>query len=166
MKTIPLPAKPEHQRFADLRLAGKSLNEAYTGAGYKPTRGSASNAKRIEKRDDVKAYMTAVRQQAAQASVMDMQEKRLFFARIVRTPITAINMDDPDDPNHDIVKKFKRRVKEGNEADPEAWIYDEFEKLDPLKAIELDNRLDEEDPETKALDEMAKLFSTLRNAGT
>lgn len=162
MTKLPLPADPRHQRFADLRLAGASLVDAYTGAGFKDDRrASSSNAKRIEKRPDVAAYMEAVRQAAAGDSVLTVEEKRKFLARIVRVPLIRIDPANPDDPNADLIKKAKRKVSEGNEQEPEAWIYDEVEKYDALRAIDEDNKLAGEDPASKAISELATALSSL-----
>jgi len=158
---IPLPRDPRHQRFADLRLRGKSLRDAYSGAGFKIDARSSGNAKRLERRPDVQAYLDAVRQSAAGESVMTVEEKRMFLARIVRVPLIKIDPTDPDDPNADLIKKTKRRVVEGNEQDPEAWIHDELEKYDALRAIDEDNKLAGEDPASKAISELATALSSL-----
>jgi phage terminase small subunit len=162
MNEIPLPKEPRHQRFADLRLAGKSLIEAFQGAGFSTKdRRSSSNAKRIEKRPDVQAYIEAVRQRAATGSVMSVEEKRQFLARIVRVPLILIDPTNPGDPNADLIKKTKRKVIEGNEQNPEAWVYDELEKYDALRAIDEDNKLAGEDPASKAISELASALSSL-----
>jgi len=162
MIDLPLPKDPRHQRFADLRLAGKSLIDSYLGAGFTAKdRRSSSNAKTIEKRADVAAYMEAVRQRAAGASVLTVEEKRQFLARIVRVPLLRIDPANPDDPNADLIKKAKRKVTEGNEQEPEAWIYDEVEKYDALRAIDEDNKLAGEDPASKAISELATALSSL-----
>ncbi len=159
---LPLPKDPRHQRFADLRLAGMSLIDAYTAAGFSTRdRRSSSNAKKIEKRADVAAYMDAVRQSAAGDSVLTVEEKRRFLARIVRVPLIRIDPSDPADPNADLIKKAKRKVTEGNEQEPEAWIYDEVEKYDALRAIDEDNKLAGEDPASKAISELASALSSL-----
>ncbi len=158
---LPLPKDPRHQRFADLRLRGESLREAYRGAGYKLDDRSSSNAKRLENRLDVQAYMHAVRAAAAGDTVMSVQEKREFLARIVRVPLIKIDPTNPDDPNADLIKKTKRRVVEGNEQDPKAWIHDELEKYDALRAIDEDNKLAGDDPASKAITDLAAALSSL-----
>jgi hypothetical protein len=162
MKDIPLPKDPRHQRFADLRLRGISLIDAFLQAGFTAkNRRSSSNAKKIEQRADVRAYLDAVRQAAAGESVMTIEEKRRFLARIVRVPLIKIDPTDPDDPNADLIKKTKRRVVEGNEQDPEAWIHDELEKYDALRAIDEDNKLAGDDPASKAITDLALALSSL-----
>jgi hypothetical protein len=162
MNDIPLPKDPRHQRFADLRLAGQSLIDAYVASGFKTDRRVASsNAKKIEKRADVQAYLAAVRQRAASAAVLTVEEKRQFLARIVRVPLILIDPTNPADPNADLIKKTKRKVIEGNEQNPEAWVYDELEKYDALRAIDEDNKLAGEDPASKAISELATALSSL-----
>jgi len=162
MTDLPLPKEPRHQRFADLRLAGKSLIEAYLGAGYSAKdRRSSSNAKKIENRADVRAYIAGVRQRAASGTVLTVEEKRQFLARIVRVPLILIDPTNPQDPNADLIKKTKRKVIEGNEQNPESWVYDELEKYDALRAIDEDNKLAGEDPASKAISELASALSSL-----
>ena len=161
MNDLPLPADPRHQRFADLRLRGMSLRDAYAGAGSKIDARSSGNAKRLEKRLDVQTYLHAVRTAAAGDSVMTVEEKRKFLARIVRVPLIKIDPTDPEDPNADLIKKTKRRVVEGNEQDPEAWIHDELEKYDALRAIDEDNKLAGDDPASKAITDLAAALSSL-----
>lgn len=161
---IPLPKDPRHQRFADHRLRGDNLRDSYKAAGYKLDARSSSNAKRLEARDDVKAYMLAIRLATAGDSVLSVKEKREFFARIVRTPLTKINPEDSDDPNADLVKKVKRKTRdEGTKDDPETWLYEEYEKYDSLRAIAEDNKLSGDDPEANA---MAALATAIANLGT
>lgn len=162
MNQFPLPADPRHQRFADLRLRGVSLIDAYLQAGFtQKDRRSSSNAKKIEQRPDVQAYMNAVRQASAGDSVLSVQEKRQFLARIVRVPLIRIDPANPDDPNADLIKKAKRKTTEGNEQEPEAWVYDEVEKYDALRAIDEDNKLAGEDPASKAITDLAHALSSL-----
>lgn len=164
MNDLPLPADPRHQRFADLRLRGMSLRDAYAAAGFKIDAKSSGNAKRLERRLDIQTYLHAVRTAAAGDSVMTVEEKRKFLARIVRVPLIKIDPTDPEDPNADLIKKTKRRVVEGNEQDPEAWIHDELEKYDALRAIDEDNKLAGDDPASKAITDLAAALSSLGGA--
>lgn len=154
---LPLPKDPQHQRFADLRIRGLSLIDAYEQAGYvrpKGKRFSSSNAKRIENRRDVQAYMHAVRQQAAKGNVLTEQEKREYLARSVRLCLIGVNPTDKNDPGADLIKKVKiRRVIE----DEQEFDVIEFEKVDPLKSIDLDNKLaGVANPEADAMKSLAE----------
>ncbi len=132
---IPLPKDPRHQRFADRVLAGDSLTDAYLTAGYKASRDAArKNAKRLRDRTDVTAYIEAVQQQAAEGAVASLRYKREFLFQIMDTPLMDIDPHDPERKHGRLLKKYKRSASETGESE-------EIEKLDPLKAIALDNEL-------------------------
>jgi hypothetical protein len=150
--SIPLPKDPRHQRFADLVLGGENAAKAYVEAGFtaKSPQVRSANASRLLKRADVRAYMEEIRKRAADDSVMDLLERRRFYARIVRTPLMAIDPNDPARKNGDIIKKFKRSE----------FGY-ELEKLCPLKACELDTKAAGEDSESNALGDLAEAFRAI-----
>lgn len=160
---IPLPKDPRHQRFADLVLRGRPPIEAVYEAGFRPkSRKVASTmASRFSQRNDVIAYSAAVRTEATTETCLTIAEKREFLAKVLRTPITRLRPNDPDDDNNVLIKKYKRKVREGNEEEPDAWIYEEIEKYDALRAIESDNRLAGDDPETSAIQALAAALQTL-----
>ncbi|MFM2198860.1 MAG: Terminase small subunit [Verrucomicrobiota bacterium] len=153
---IPLPCDPRHQRFADLVLAGEPAAKAYKEAGFnaKTPQSRATNASRLLKRADVSAYIAAIQSQAADASVMTLLERRRFYARIVRTPLMSIDPDAKDFKHGDLIKKFKRTNTESGET----W---EIEKLDPLKACELDTKAAGEDAGDNLLGELAEALMSL-----
>ncbi len=97
----PLPADPRHQRFADLRLRGMSLIDAFLAAGFKSNRTSSSNAKRVEKRADVQAYMEAIRQQAAATSRFDLERLARYCEDILLTPVGEL------DESHPLCQEFR-----------------------------------------------------------
>jgi len=154
-----IPRNPAHQRFADRHLAGDSLVDAYLAAGFKCTRTSAMHAgKRLFKRKDVQAYIKAIQASAADDSVLTLLERRRFYARIVRTPIMAIDPEHPEHKDGDLIRKYKRTTDEFKDN----W---EIEKLDPLKACELDTKAAGEDTEANGLSELAAAISSLGSAG-
>lgn len=156
---IPLPKDPRHQRFADLVLAGERAPDAYRAAGFPPV-GAASVhtlASRLLKKVEVSTYMQAMRQQAAVGLVASMQQKRELLYRIMFTPLRSINPNDPAFKDGDLIKKYKRVVTETGETE-------EIEKLDPLKAMDLDNKLSGDDPEAKALGDLAGVLARLAPA--
>lgn len=141
--THQLPKDPRHQRFADLVLRGRALVDAYLEAGFKCTRRAAhASANRLLGKADVAAYIAAIQQaaaaRAAEDSILSVMEKRRFLARIVRTPLARLDPRNPDDPNGDLVKSYA--LNEGETSRSER-----IEKLDPLKAIEIDNTLSGDD---------------------
>lgn len=161
---IPLPKDPRHQRFADRILAGDSLVDAYLHAGFKCNRESAyTAAKRLSKRADIRAYTQWIQTQAATDCVLSVAEKRKFFARIVRTPLTSINPDAKDGKDHDLIKKLVRKFNVQEDASGASYetCTETYEKLDPLKAIDLDNKLSGDDPEANAIKDLALSLASL-----
>ena len=166
IKDIPLPKVLEHQRFADLILGGMSPTDAYKKARVKGKKKGAkpasvhTMASRLLKNVEVSAYIAAVRQESAKGSVLTLTEIREFHARIVRTPVRAIDPNDPDHKDGDLILKYKYTTTEGG------GVHEEIVKLDPLKAIAMDIKLSGDDPEANALQQMADAFSKLGNLKT
>jgi hypothetical protein len=154
MVDLPIPKDVKHQRFAAFVANGHSLVDSYLAAGYKCKRESAlQNAKRLRKTNEVDAYIRAVQKEAADADVMDVREKRVFLARIVRTPITSLDPDKEEDA--DLIKSYSETTGEMSSSK-------RLEKLDPLKAIELDNKLaGVGDPEADAVQSLAEAIASL-----
>jgi hypothetical protein len=146
--------------MADLVLGGMSAAEAYRRAGFKgknPKVCSAA-ASRMLSNVSIRAYIDAVRkaagEKAAADAVLSLEEKRRFFARIVRTPLLALN-EDPADPNADLVKSYKR-------VDTETGSTVTITMHDALAAIEADNKLaGEGQHEADAVFDLAKAIATL-----
>lgn len=139
----PYPKDPRHQRIADLILAGSSKVDAYLASGFKSTRASAYHAvTRVLRRPDVKAYFdhikNAAQAAAEQASVLTVLEKRQFLARVVRTPLATLDATDPSAKDGDLIKSYSLTESEASRSE-------RIEKLDPLKAIEIDNTLSGDD---------------------
>ena len=148
-----IPKDPRHQRFADRHLAGDSVVDAYLAAGYKCGRASAMHSgTRLHKSKAVQAYIRAVQAASATATTLTVQEKREFLARIVRTPITSL--DHEEEENADLIKKYT--VNESEKSSNRS-----LEKLDPLKAIEIDNKLSGDDSESNAITELAQAIASL-----
>jgi phage terminase small subunit len=154
MSDIPTPKDPRHQRFADLILAGKSQSEAYIEAGFKVTKKgtAATAASRARKRKDVTSYIQAIQAKTAGESVLSLQEKREFLARIVRTPLSKI--DGECHETSDLIKSHAS-------SESELSSSNRIEKLDPLKAIEVDTKLAGDDPAANALADIAKSLGML-----
>lgn len=156
---IPLPKDPRHQRYADGILSGldgwEAYQRAYTLGKKKPAKASCHTGhKRLKGKPDVIAYLRAIRQQSAGTTLLSVNEKREFFARIVRTPITSLSHEREE--NADLIKSYSV-----NESETSSNV--RLEKLDPLKAIELDNKLAGEDPETNLLSQLAQALTSIGN---
>jgi len=147
------PERPRHRLFADRVLAGDCLVTAYLAAGYRGTRsGVTSTAAKLRKRPDVAAYIQAVQARAVDESTLTLLEVRRFLARIVRTPLTALDPEGGRDA--DLIKTYARTSSSTR-----------LEKLDPLKAIEIDLKLSGQDPETSLLKQMSRALASLPQHG-
>ena len=162
---IPELKDPRHRKFAELVLNGEKPAKAYQRAGFsaKTPQSRATNAGRLLKNADIAAYMAAVRREVDKGVVLSVQMKREFCARIVMTPLLSIKPDDPDRKDGDLLKKYKRVVSVRGED--ETIVTEEFEKLDPLKAIDLDNKLSGDDPESNATAGLAAAIAGLGALG-
>ena len=154
---IPLPNDPRHQRFADLVLSGETPPEAYRKAGFSATstQSRAAASCRLLKNVKIATYMAAVRGKAAQGAVLTLQQKREFLCRIVTTPLMSI---DPKGKDGDLIRKYKS-------VQTETGGSEEIEKLDPLKAIDLDNKLTGEDAESGAMNSLSAALAALGPGG-
>jgi len=154
MPDIPLPKDPRHQRFADLHIfKGLTGTDAYIQAGFKVKRSTAaSNAVRVMRRADVAAYIAAVRQAAATEACLTVREIREFCARVVRTPITALDPNEAQDA--DLIKSYAV-------SESELGSNRRLEKHDPFKAIEIDIKLTHEEPAAAATQEPAAAIASL-----
>lgn len=151
------PANRRHQAFADAWLGGANDAEAYITAGYHPkTKKTAHNSgSRIRTRSDVSAYIKAVQAKVArERAVLNHLEIRTFLARIVRTPLPRLNPENPTDENGDLIKSYHL-------SETEASCTRRIEKLDPLKAIEIDLKLTGDDPEAGAISQLAEALAAL-----
>lgn len=62
---------PRHERFSQLLFEGKTQDEAYEKAGYKP---SAPNAARLTRNDKVQARLAFLQSQAAERAVVTVED--------------------------------------------------------------------------------------------
>lgn len=160
MNDIPIPKDPRHLAFADFILSGEKPSKAYRDAGFNATTaaGCATNSGRLLKRADITAYLHAMRQAGAKAKVLTLQAKREFLCRAATVPLMSIDPHDPLFLNGDLIVKYKRVVTETGETV-------EFTKLDPLKAIDLDNKLSGDDPDANAMGSLAQALAGLAGGG-
>lgn len=151
MFDIPIPKDPRHVKFADMVLDGVPAAKAYKQAGFKAKNAqtAAASSSRLLKNANIRQYMEAIQRQAADGKVLSLRAKREFLCRIVSTPLMSI---DPRGPDGDLILKYKNTVTEGGRSE-------EIVKLDPLKAIELDNKLCGDDPEANAMASLAQALS-------
>lgn len=158
---LPELKDPRHRKFAELVLNGETPAKAYGLAGYnaKTPQSRATAAGRLLKNVDIARWLAAARAEADKGVVLSLQAKREFLARIVMTPLLAIDPNDPHRKDGDLLKKYKRNV--SIRGEDETIVTEEFEKLDPLKAIDLDNKLSGDDPESSAFSALADAMAGL-----
>lgn len=155
--TTPTPPKnPQHLKFADFVLNGDKPAKAYQKAGFqaKTAASRATNAGRLLKNADISAYIHAMQQASTTAKVLTLQQKREFLARVVLTPLLKI---DPHGADGDLIMKYRNTVTEDGGVV-------EIVKVDPLKAIEMDNKLSGDDPESAAMGGLADALASLGGA--
>lgn len=149
-----------HRKFAEWILKGETPPQAYRKAGYKAKSAHARQvcASRLLLNVGIATYLREVRQAAEAAAlegtVLSVVEKRQFLARIVRTPVMAIDPHDPERRNGDLISSYQR-------IETEAGGHEKIVKLCPLKAIAEDNRLSGDDPEANAAQAMAEAFAQI-----
>ena len=112
---------PRYERFACELAKGSSQYVAYHVAGFTPNRG---NATRLNANESVKARVAWIKEQAATDTILTIQEKRKFLAKVVRTPIGNVDQDS------DLCQEFARTADSIR-----------FKMPDKLAAIRLDNDL-------------------------
>lgn len=67
---MPVLQNPKHEKFAQLRAKGKTAEEAYDSAGYKPHRGNAS---RLSTNESVLARVAEIQGRAAERAAVTIQ---------------------------------------------------------------------------------------------
>lgn len=109
-------------------------------------------------REYVEDVLTKATEQVEDDSVMSIIEKRRFLARIRRSHLAQLDPDDPDNKDGDLIKSYSISESEGSTSR-------RIEKLDPLKAIQLDNELaghaQAKKVELAADDDLARILADL-----
>lgn len=98
---------PRHERFAQGLAAGKSADEAYQEAGFKPDRGHAS---RLAAKGNIQARVAELLGRAAAGVVIDRQ---WVLERLVENANRALQVQSVKDPEGNPIGEFKY---EGNVA--------------------------------------------------
>ena len=119
-------------------VTGHPANEAYALAGYASGSDEAAraNASRLITNDNVKAYLDELIKKAETDAVMTLQEKREYLARVVRTPIGAV------DQFSDLCHKHKTKVVSGPSVEGgQVVLESQVEMPDKLRALAEDSKL-------------------------
>lgn len=138
MSEIPELKDPRHREFAKHLLMGEPAAKAYKLAGFsaKSAASRATAAGRLLKNVDIAKYLAAMRKEADKGLQASIEKKRDLLYRTMFTPLMSIDPNNPE-VNGDVLKKYKRTVSiRGEDA---TLVTEEFEKMDPLKAMQIDN---------------------------
>lgn len=151
---VPIPNDPRHQRFADNWLLGMKTCDAYMKAGFECTNKASASASagRLLRTKAVREYIKAMQKQTVTSTTLTLIEIREFCARVVRTPITKLDVDS--DENGDLIKSYSK-----NESELASSL--RLEKHDPFRAIEIDLKISGDDPHANALEALAKEIGKL-----
>lgn len=91
---------------------------------------------RLENLPHIQAEIKRLQDATETGETLTRQEKRVFLARVVRVNPVAIDPDDPEDENADLVEGVTRRYdKEGNH------ISTSFKMPSKMSAVEIDNKM-------------------------
>lgn len=156
--------KPDHLQFAQHILAGMPACQAYRAVRPKVTKSTAEKQARAwSARADVAAFIAKAKAEAEaralEASVLTILEKRQYLARAVRTPLASIDPEDPESEGADLVKSYAK-------TDSEMSSSTRFEKIDPLRAIALDNDLAGDGTGSNTLRELTEAIQSLAPTST
>ena len=139
-------ANARHERFAvEVAKGVGSDMTAYVAAGYSQ-KAAHQNATGLRANAGIMARVAWIQRQAAKSAVLTIEEKRLFIARVLRTPIGEI------DETSDLAQGVKYSDEGGKE----------IKMPDKLRAIAIDNDLAGEGSEAKHLDALTDEIERIR----
>ncbi|MDC0088153.1 terminase small subunit [Akkermansiaceae bacterium] len=114
------------KKFADNYVKGMSVQQAYIKAGYgSKGRAASSAANKLLNIADIAEYIKELQQTDTNAALLTVEEKRLFLASAVRTPVE--NIDDKS-----LLCTGITYSKDGMPI---------IHSVDPIRAIQEDSRL-------------------------
>lgn len=89
---MPILTNPKHERFAQELAKGKSLEDAYVAAGYRPSRGNACVLKQKQSVSERVAELLAEREKIhAQATAEAIREEKLTKAWVIARLVENAN---------------------------------------------------------------------------
>ena len=104
--------------------------------GCKTIKSARSLYQKLDKQPHIQAEMKRLQDGTETAETLTRQEKRVFLARVVRVNPIAIDPDDAEDPNADLIESVTRRY--NGEGD---HISTTFRVPSKLSAVEVDNKM-------------------------
>jgi phage terminase small subunit len=116
-----------HRRFAELVVSGRPAGRAYEEAGY-ASRGPNADAEasKLQKREDVAAYIESLREDAAAAAAMSRDSLLKFLSAAVETPIIDV------DPSHPLCQEH--HIQHGKEGEGNTV---KIKSVDKLRAAQI-----------------------------
>lgn len=76
---MPVLENPRHEKFAQLRAKGKTADEAYEGAGFKPNRG---NAARLNANDNIRKRIEEITSRVAEKAEWTAADRMMSLKAI------------------------------------------------------------------------------------
>jgi len=155
-KTTTAPLTERMRGFARGLFEGKSASAAYAAAYNKASTSKATrnSAHKLRKDPRVGAYILALRERQDTASLLTVEQKRIYLKGVVETPLSQLDEDSPF-------------TKELTERESESGSSRTIKSFDKLRAIELDSKLagdlapDKHD-HTLSVDPLAELVADIR----
>ena len=137
-------------RFAEFIVTGMQAGPAYVKAGYKVSPAVAAvNGCRLLKNAKVKAYLAELRKPQTNEALRAKRDNLRFLADVIETPLSEIGPDSPlcvEYSEKSIGGGAQGQLKRGKEASGNEKAGPEIlrrrvKKCDPLRAIEIYNRM-------------------------
>lgn len=105
---------PQHEKFAQLVAGGMDAKDAYRKV-YKKTTADSAEASSSRLLGIVRPRLKWIQEQSRTSTTMDMQERREFMARVVRTKLHELDFDKDGDLVQEIVRTEGTERKAGIE---------------------------------------------------
>lgn len=137
---MPILKNAKHERFAQARASGLTVDAAYAEAGYKPHR---SNASRLSANDNISARVDEILNAGAERAGIDAGQIFTESARIALSDIRSLfdnsgnlkPVHELDDDTARAIKKIKVTTKPGNQDDGNPIHVTEIEFWPKMDAI-------------------------------
>lgn len=126
---MPILSNAKHEAFVQRMAKGENAGDAYKAIyRVKQMTVAAANGHRLLRNASISARLLEIQREVHSDTLLTVAEKREFYASVLRTPIGAI------DENNPLCHSVKRTFSERGETV-------EYKALDKLKASELDSAL-------------------------
>jgi hypothetical protein len=89
---VPVLKNPKHERFAQERAKGASVDEAYQLAGFNAHRG---NAHRLSTNESILRRVRELQEAGAKSIEFEIEDALRWHLEVLRTPVGQITKDHP-----------------------------------------------------------------------